>query len=147
MVRLAGGEPATLGLEVGGNTGNISLRSRVGSTLDLVAGRLSRRTTQSTGPVLVQAGRWCASSRSAKLPPAIPTEVSHAPSYSRLLDVIENREGCHDARSPETVDGSKEFIMPATPSAKRAFIHGLPDMPEFFVHVPERASGAGRRRL
>jgi hypothetical protein len=55
MVRPAGVEPATLGLEVGGNTGNISLRSRVGSTLDLVAGRLSRRTTQSTGPVLVQA--------------------------------------------------------------------------------------------
>jgi hypothetical protein len=106
MVRLAGVEPATLGLEVGGNTGNISLRSRVGSTLDLAAGRLSRRTTQSTGPVLVQAGRWCASSRSAKLPPAIPTEVSHAPSYSRLLEVIENREGCHDARSPETARSS-----------------------------------------
>jgi len=47
MVRLAGVEPATLGLEVGGNS----------STLDLAAGRLSRRTTQSTGPVLVQAGR------------------------------------------------------------------------------------------
>jgi hypothetical protein len=30
---------------------------------------------------------------------------------------------------------------------KGAFIHGLPDMPEFPVHVPDRASGAGRRRL
>jgi hypothetical protein len=28
-----------------------------------------------------------------------------------------------------------------------AFIHGLPDMPEFLVHVPDRASSAGRRRL
>jgi hypothetical protein len=27
------------------------------------------------------------------------------------------------------------------------FIHGLPNMPEFLVHVPDRASGAERRRL